>query len=175
MALSRAQLQLPSYSLPFCAEALGIEMGQHHDALADAAASARIPLALLDRKEADGLDVLLDRCRLRWGLLTEIELLRTSYSSGAPSAEDGTQPANPEADPDHQLYGLHVALTGDLVVLTRQQAFDRLAELGAIGQDNVTRATQLLVVGDLNPAVLRPGEAATGKMRKAFDRQATGQ
>ena len=56
-----------------------------------------------------------------------------------------------------------------------KQAFEQLARLGAIGQDNVTKATQLLVVGDLNPAVLRPGEAATGKMRKAFDRQAKGQ
>lgn len=175
MALSRAMLQLPSYSLPFCAEALGVEMGQHHDALADAEASARIALALLYREEADGLDALLDRCRLRWGLLTEIEWLRTRYASGGPSAGKGTQPANPDADPEHQLYGLHVALTGDLVVLTRQQAFEQLARLGAIGQDNVTKSTQLLVVGDLNPAVLRPGEAATGKMRKAFDRQAEGQ
>jgi DNA polymerase III epsilon subunit-like protein len=175
MALARAMLQLPSYSLPFCAEALGIEMGQHHDPLADAEASARIALALLNREEADGLDALLDRCRLRWGLLTEIEWLRTRYASGGPSAGKGTQPANPDADPDHQLYGLHVALTGDLVVLTRQQAFEQLAELGAIGQENVTKATQLLVVGDLNPAVLRPSEAATGKMRKAFDRQAKGQ
>ncbi|MCP4963598.1 MAG: exonuclease [Actinomycetia bacterium] len=175
MALSRATLQLPSYSLPFCAEALGINMGRHHDALADAEAAAQIALALLDREAADDLDALLERCHMRWGLLTEVEWLRSRFSHGAASAVKGTQPANPDADPSHQLYGRSVALTGDLVVMTRQQAFEQLAGLGGIGQKNVTKTTQILVVGDLNPAVLRPGEAATGKMRKAFELQAKGQ
>lgn len=175
MALARATLQLPSYSLPFCAEALGVKMGRHHDALADAEASARIALALLDREGVDDLDALLEHCRIQWGQLTEIEWLRTRFHLGVRSSGKGVQDPNPDADPSHQLYGRHVAVTGDLVVMTRQQAFDQLAEIGAIGQDNVTRATQILVVGDLNPAVLRPGEAATGKMRKAFDLQAKGQ
>lgn len=175
MALSRATLQLPSYSLPFCADALGINMGRHHDALADAVAAARIALALLDREETDDLDALLDRCRMRWGLLTEVEWLRTRFSHGTTSSEKGAQPANPDADPSHQLYGRSIALTGDLIVMTRQQAFEQLAALGGIGQGNVTRTTQILVVGDLNPAVLRPGEVATGKMRRAFDLQAKGQ
>lgn len=175
MALSRATLQLPSYSLPFCAEAFGVQMGRHHDALADAEAAARIALALLDHEDADGLDSLLERCRLRWGLLTEVEWLRTRMLLGPASSGKGAQPTNPDADPSHQLYGRSVALTGDLVVMTRQQAFDQLAVLGAIGQENVTRTTQILVVGNLNPAVLRPGEAATVKMRKAFELQANGQ
>ena len=59
--------------------------------------------------------------------------------------------------------------------MTRQQAFDRLAELGGIAQANVTRTTQILVVGDLNPAVLRPGETGTGKTRRVFELQASGQ
>ncbi len=175
MALSRATLQLPSYSLPFCAEALGVKMGHHHDALADAEASARIALALLDREGSDDLDALLEHCRIQWGQLTEVEWLRTRFHLGAASSGKGVQCPNADADPSHQLYGRHVALTGDLVVMTRQQAFDQLAVVGAFGQDNATRATQILVVGDLNPAVLRPGEAATGKMRKAFDLQAKGQ
>jgi len=175
MALSRASLQLPSYSLPFCAEALGVTMGQHHDALADAEASARIALALLDSEGASDLDALLECCRIRWGSLTEVEWLRARYSSGTAETTKGVQPANPDADPSHQLYGRSVALTGGLVIMSRQQVFDRLAELGGIGQQNVTKTTQILVVGDLNPAVLRPGEAMTAKMRKAFELQAEGQ
>lgn len=175
MALSRATLHLPSYSLPFCADALDVAMGQHHNALADAETSARIALALLNREGADDLDALLDRCHLRWGLLTEIEWLRTRHASGAASSGNGAQPASPQADPGHQLFGRNVALTGDLVVMTRQHAFDQLAVVGATGQDNVTRATQILVVGNLNPAVLRPGEELTGKMRKVFELQAEGQ
>lgn len=175
MALSRATLRLPSYSLPYCADALGIQMGRHHDALADAEAAARIALALLGHEKVDGLDALLAQCRLRWGLLSEVEWLRIRFGQGAPPSGKGVQPADPNADPGHPLYGRAVALTGDLVVMTRQQAFDQLAALGGIAQASVTQTTQILVVGELNPAVLRPGADVTGKMRKAFDRQAQGQ
>ena len=177
MALSRASLQLPSYSLPFCADALGIKLDRHHDALADAEGAALVALALLDHQNVEGLDGLLADCRLRWGLLSEVEWLRVRFRQGPSRSGKRVQPTdpNPNADPSHPLYGCSAALTGDLVVMTRQQAFDRLAELGGIAQANVTRTTQILVVGDLNPAVLRPGEAGTGKTRKVFELQALGQ
>lgn len=162
MALSRATLQLPSYSLPFCAEALGVKMGQHHDALDDAEASAGIALALLDRQGAGDLDALLEHCRIHWGELTEIEWLRTRLDLGAASLSKGAQQPNPDADPGHELYGRRVALTGDLVVLTRQQTFDQLAAIGAIGQDKGLRCSGAAVGGKRRDRYKTPGQRCRG-------------
>ncbi len=111
--------------------------------------------------------------RLRWGHLSEVDWMRSQGLQ--PSGRRTPSEANRDADPLHPLYGLNISITGDLVALTRPQAFDRLAELGAQGLANVTRTTQMLVVGDLNPAVLRPGADITGKMKRAFELQAEGQ
>ncbi|MFJ4657928.1 exonuclease domain-containing protein [Nocardia sp. NPDC088792] len=51
-------------------------------------------------------------------------------------------------DPDHPLYGQIVVFTGDLVKLTRQQAWDAIAACGAQPARNVTRRTTCLVIGD---------------------------
>ncbi len=172
MALTRATLRLPTFGLAWCADHFGIPL-LHHNPVSDAEATALLALALLDMQCLDGLDDLMEQCRLRWGHLNEVEWMRSHGLQ--PSTRRTPSEANPDADPLHPLYGLRISITGDLVALTRQQAFDRLAELGAQGLANVTRSTQMLVVGDLNPAVLRPGADVTGKMKRAFELQAEGQ
>lgn len=172
MALTRATLRLPTFGLAWCADHFGIPL-LHHNPVSDAEATALLALALLDTQCLDGLDDLMEQCRLRWGHLNEVEWMRSHGLQ--PSTRRVPSEANPDADPLHPLYGLHISITGDLVALTRPQAFDRLAELGAQGLANVTRNTQMLVVGDLNPAVLRPGADITEKMKRAFELQAEGQ
>lgn len=172
MALSRATLRLPTYGLAWCADHFGIPL-LHHNPVSDAEATAMLALALLDLQSLNGLDDLMEQCRLRWGRLSDIEWMRSQGLQ--PSTRRRPSEANPDADPLHPLYGLNISITGDLVALTRPEAFDRLAVLGAQGLANVTRATQMLVVGDLNPAVLRPGSDITGKMKRAFELQAEGQ
>jgi len=178
MALTRASMPFPTYGLAWCADHFGIPLN-HHDAQSDAEASALLALALLDAQQLGGLDELMEKCQIGWGLLTDTEWMRSVFGgprySGGSSATAKPPEANPNADPSHQLFGHYVALTGDLVVMTRAQAFAMLAELGAQGQANVTYATQMLVVGNLNPSVLRRGSDITGKMRKAFDLEARGQ
>ena len=46
---------------------------------------------------------------------------------------------------------------------------------GAIPEKDATGRTSILVIGDLNPAVLTPGAATTGKAKRAFALQAKGQ
>ncbi|MBN9636593.1 MAG: hypothetical protein J0H22_15615, partial [Actinobacteria bacterium] len=65
--------------------------------------------------------------------------------------------------------------TGTLMSMTRRIAWDECACIGAIAEEDTTRRTNVLVVGDINPAVLRPGSTVTGKTRKAFELQAKGQ
>ena len=61
-------------------------------------------------------------------------------------------PINLEADSANPLYGKNVAITGLLSSLTRSEAWCEAGNLGAKPSDNVTRATDILVVAqqDLN-------------------------
>jgi len=65
--------------------------------------------------------------------------------------------------------------TGTLMSMTRQIAWEECARIGAIAEKSVTKRTNVLVVGDINPAVLRPGSDITGKARHAFELQDKGQ
>jgi DNA polymerase-3 subunit epsilon len=65
--------------------------------------------------------------------------------------------------------------TGALKTRIRQQAWDEVARAGAIPEKDVTGRTNIVVIGDLNPAVLTPGAATSGKAARAFALQAKGQ
>jgi DNA polymerase III subunit epsilon len=54
-------------------------------------------------------------------------------------------------------------------------AWDDVARVGGIPELSVTQRTNILVIGDINPAVLAPGMATTGKAAKAFALQDKGQ
>ncbi len=59
--------------------------------------------------------------------------------------------------------------------MTRDTARQECAKVGAVPEPTTTKRTNVLVVGDINPAVLRPGSNVTGKARKAFELQDKGQ
>jgi len=48
-------------------------------------------------------------------------------------------------------------------------------KVGGIPERSVTKRTNVLVIGDINPAVLVPGMDITGKAAKAFALQDKGQ
>jgi len=54
-------------------------------------------------------------------------------------------------------------------------AWDDVIKVGGIPELSVTKRTNVLVIGDINPAVLVPGMAVTGKAAKAFALQDKGQ
>jgi DNA polymerase-3 subunit epsilon len=81
-----------------------------------------------------------------------------------------------EANPDHFLFGKHVVLTGALPSgVIRRDAQDRIAYFGGFPQENVTKETSLLVIGDLDPRMLAPGASMSSKMKKAIKLQSAGQ
>lgn len=172
MALARASLSMPSYGLAWCADQFNIPL-DHHDPLSDATASALLALRLMESQQADTLDDLLEVCRLRWGRLSN-HGWRSPLKLQAGNARLPPK-ADPNADPLHPLFGLNICITGDLVALKRAEAFARLAELGAQGKTSVAASTDMLVVGDVNPAALRPGAEMSDKAARAFQLQAAGQ
>ena len=55
--------------------------------------------------------------------------------------------------------------------MNRQIAWNECARVGAIAEYKTTKRTNVLVVGDVNPAVLQPGSPLTAKARRAFELQ----
>jgi DNA polymerase III epsilon subunit-like protein len=174
MAMSRRALSLPSYRLPFVAESCGFEMGEHHDALADAHGVVGVVRALA--KDA-GVSELADLAAANQMLVGHMSsgIYKGSVATGTGSRGFTPIEVNTDADPAGYLYGRVVVFTGTLMSMTRDIARQECARVGATPEQNTTKKTNILVIGDINPAVLRPGSNVTGKARKAFDLQDKGQ
>jgi DNA polymerase-3 subunit epsilon len=157
MAAARRCLGLASYRLPFVAEALGVRIAFHHDPGADAAAAAE----------------LVPHLAAALGVMSIEELLALSQRS--PAARELTAIPEMTADPDHALFGKVIVFTGALSTMTRQMAWDDCAAVGARPEKNVTRRTQVLVVGELDPTRLVPGATLSARALKAFDLRESGQ
>jgi hypothetical protein len=72
------------------------------------------------------------------------------------------------------LHGINAQMVAD-APRWRQVAWDDVAKAGGIPELSVTQRTNILIIGDINPAVLAPGMATTGKAAKAFALQDKGQ
>jgi len=59
--------------------------------------------------------------------------------------------------------------------MSRQQAFELVAKLGAQPEANVTKKTDFLVLGQQDPGKLRPGAELSAKAQKAEELRAKGQ
>ncbi len=174
LVLSRRALRLPTYRLPYVAESLGFVVDDHHDALADAEAVVEIVSRLAAQLGASTLDDLADSVHVGIGHMSA-GIYRASVAISPGGGSDLVQPdLNPDADRNGYLYGRVVVFTGTLMSMTRQIAWEECAGVGARAENDVTKRTNVLVVGDINPAVLRPGSEVTGKARKAFELQDQG-
>lgn len=176
LVMSRHALSLPSYRLPFVTEALGCALGQHHDPLDDARAVTRVVAALARREKMSSLDDLAARLGVYIGHMSSgMYRGSVSVSTGGGARALIRQDVNPVADPGGYIYGRVVVFTGALMSMTRQIAWEECARVGALAELNMTKRTNVLVIGDLNPASLRPGETLSAKARKAFALQQKGQ
>ncbi len=190
--LSRRNYSLPSYSLPFVAEAAGVPLLNHHDAVEDARACAGIMVDIAKRNGADSVAELFAAHKLALphadaylpGLDDISKATRTALKrlSEGPAAsgwqgwpDEGPNPeADATADPHHPLFGQMVVFTGNLQ-LARGTAKERAANLGAQPASSVTRKTTVLVVGDgFVAADLRNGRL-TSKARRVLELHGRGQ
>ena len=178
LVLARRVFSLPSYRLPFVAEAAGVPFDDHHDAGADSRAAAEILLRMAELREQATIAGLLADTGVGIGSIRAADWrgCRSQRFSRAHGGGDlVVSPPNPDADPDHPLYGQAVVFTGTLSTMTRQQAFDLAAMVGASCERGVTKRTNVLVMGDQDARRLRPGATLSSKARKAFALQSKGQ
>ena len=173
LVTSRRILDLPSYSLPFVADALKVELKKHHDAGSDAKACADILLKLCKKTSSSTIDSFLGSLNVRWGNLSEGNWRGSTVRPKLP--HDLPEPRT-DADKNHFLFGKHIALTGALPSgILRSKAQERIAYFGGIPQGGVNKETSLLVVGDIDPHRLAPGSEMSAKMKRAIELQAKGQ
>ncbi|MEE1620819.1 exonuclease domain-containing protein [Zafaria sp. Z1313] len=192
--LSRRSYQLPSYSLPFVAEAAGVPLRHHHDAVEDARACAGIMIDIGRIHGAPDVPVLLDGVSAGSGRSpaytpgdpvskATADALNWRAAGGAvPQQPDwavwpqegANPPANPAADPAHPLFRQTVVFTGNLGI-SRPEAKNRAAQAGATTASRVTRSTSVLVVGDGFTAADLRGGRLTSKARHVLRLQEAGQ
>jgi DNA polymerase-3 subunit epsilon len=159
LTAARRCLALPSYRLPFVADALGVSLAEHHNAIADAGAVA-VLVPLLARE----LDV---------GTLEK--LIAKTQIAPRPAPLPTTDQPHPGASRDHPLWGRVVVFTGALSSMTRHLAHEECIQAGALPEKTVTKRTNVLVIGDLDPARLVPGDTTSQKAQKAFKLRSAGQ
>ncbi|AZA11739.1 exonuclease domain-containing protein [Corynebacterium gerontici] len=197
LALARAaKLDVPNHKLPTVAKALGADLLKHHDAGADARACAEIIIALAQRADAQGsfadvmhalgfntgtLDadrvypVLRDRSKHR---ANDVEIEAVSSQQEQRQAQprqpwakvatpDEIPEPNSEADPNGNLYGQTVVLSGDFEPYSKGELWAAIANQGATVAKNVTKKTTILVSG--------PWQGKTSKLKRAEELQAKGQ
>lgn len=188
MIMARQEFRLPSYRLPFVAAECGVELTGRHQVLINARGAALVAVALARQYGTDTPSELADALSTSIGCLEPGRYVRSAKcrrekdrnSKEGPNPQEGSNrlvapDISPDADQDHPLYGRVIVFTGALKSRTRQQAWDDAGRFGAVPEKNITKRTNILVIGDLNPAVLAPGATTSGKAAHAFELQAKGQ
>jgi len=171
LVLARQTYSLLSYSLPWVAEAAGLDFDGHHDPEADAVAAARIFVDIAARREAGSVEETLAHAHCELGHLTPDDWRGCFHQQSGyfiPSP-------NPDADPSHPFYGREMVFTGALATMTRQRAWDLTAERGATPAETVTKRTNILVIGYQDARKLRPGATLSAKAQKAAALREKGQ
>ncbi len=163
---------LLSVSLPILADELDIEL-DHHEPGSDARASGAILLRAVHALGASDVDDALHRVHRVWGQIRK-DLTVTRSSRTALHAKDFA-PNTAGGDTDGPLYGQTVVFTGTLHSMTRREAFQLVSGVGARPGDGVTKATNILVVGEQDIARLAAGETMSAKQRKAAKMRLDGQ
>lgn len=199
VVLSRKNYSLPSYSLPFVAEAAGVPLRNHHDATEDARACAGIMVDIAGKHSVDSVRGVFESMKLSMphagaynpvtdevskatrSALERIAEMKDGIANG--TARGGgsswsTEGPNPEpnihADVAHPLFGQTVVFTGDLSV-GRPEAKLKAAVHGAQCASNVTLKTTVLVVGSGFAAADLSNGRLTSKAKRVLDLQRRGQ
>ena len=167
---------LPNRKLATLAEVFGIPL-DHHDALSDAVACAKLAIRLMKQMEPEMIG----------GYCHAFEKSQDETGSGidvcdggiAASLQDGKihsqirgdagSPLIDAAPPDGRFVGLVFVFTGDLTFLSRDEASELVAAQGGKVSNSVSKKTDYLVVGDEVLKDFQFKGKTTAKLAKAVE------
>ena len=163
----------PSYGLAHVISTLDLAAAlgewQHHDALWDARACAAVVERGFAHTGVSSWEQAAEAARIHLGLA---RLTAYDGCAGPTGPIRPTQPNEDDLDANHPIYGLSVCFTGALQLYTRRNAAQVVTDVGGVFSANVTKKTDLLVVGTQDLAQI--AEGGSSKMRKAAEMAADG-
>ena len=178
LPLARQCLKLPDYKLGTIAKALGVEPENAHRALADCETtyacfeklrqmnSNPLELQYPDLPDSDSFSPLpTEPGAEHRPKISQQQLVRFK---SRPKAKD-IHPTVDLFDPAHPLYDMTCVITGELQQISDRDAMQRIADCGGHNADNVTKKTDLLIVGSSSDP-----EKKSGKVKKAEEYIAKG-
>ena len=159
-------------SLKSCAEFLGIELTNHHNALDDARACAQISLKSF---EALGLLPILDNFsklfRMKIDYTQNMNVAKEIPACAAIDRENfkiSELKGDPtKIDKGHIFYNKTVVFTGTLMHITRLEASQAVLDIGGVVRGSVSKMTNYVVIGPQNKSVVGADGMST-KERTAY-------
>lgn len=169
LPIARRLLTLGSYSLPFVAHELELDQLTHHQAETDATQAARIMIALGGRAGAAALE----------DFAIPVGNSLTAGRAGTRPHRDGDGTRAPgdfsALEATDVLSGENIVFTGTLSLHARDEAQALVEHFGGAWQKSVTKATTIVVSGDLDSRTFRPGATLTRKLQRAMELAKKGQ
>lgn len=167
---------LMNYSLDTIANSIGISFN-HHDALEDAEATAKILIHMISATSCTCVDDFCKHIDLRLGTISNSnysscqhikgEPVRLTKSRTVPLSKRITAVVN-EFDNSNEFYSKTVVFTGALDGLSRAHAYQIIANLGGQLAERITRKTDFLILGQQDYRLLN-GHTLSSKTRKAIE------
>jgi DNA polymerase III subunit epsilon len=148
----------------------GIPLDNHHDALADAEAAAKLVIHCVEQTNKRSLDAY---CRTYWSIsIRNFSELKPQTSFGKSKKFNRVNLNEIEAtvetfDITHVFFGKNIVFTGELQTIDRKSAMQKVADAGGILKSGVSKNTDYLVVGKQDKTVVGEDGLST-KEEKAY-------
>lgn len=178
----KAWPSLLSFALPVVTQHLGYEF-DHHNALADAQASAHVAHEACKAMSVDTLPSLAEKCGIQHGQIMKTGCYRPASSACGCRVHSGSShkidtsaivAATTDFDEGHPFFGKVFAFTGTLETMTRLEAMQCVVNVGAQVGNGVTKETNFLVLGEQDFRKFAAGQTKSAKLRKVETLKQTG-
>ncbi len=145
----------------------GIDVGVHHNALDDALTCAKIVLAAVAKSRQRTLESFLNVRAIERKSFSELKPAKSLGNSLYAQIDYGSLvSANDVINTDNFFYGKNFVVTGTFKQ-SRAEIIQQIVNAGGVGQNGVTKKTNLLIVGTQDNAVVGD-DGLSGKEEKAY-------
>lgn len=163
--------ELPSHKLDSLCENFKIKLRDHHNALCDATATAKLLSVFIKTENATILDVIENGNAINFSDLNVRNHVgirnnkKENYNPNWTLRAKDVAAANVPFCHENVFCTKNVVISGDLETMTRKEAYSVLKACGAVPCDNITMKTNYLITN---------AEVETGKIKKAKEYIARG-
>ncbi|RRC99062.1 exonuclease domain-containing protein [Prevotella sp. OH937_COT-195] len=158
-----------SYSLPYVCETLGIPFSGHHRAGNDAAACAEVFIKCIQLSGCNSYVDLQKACEFRCGRFSDnyFRPQLSTHQGGKSFKVEDIKGDPSKIDEGNYFYGKRVCFTGTCMYGIRKELLQKIADVGGIPLDSVTKSTDILIVGQQD--YKKVGESGmSNKQKKAM-------